>query len=269
MNTSDELVKQTSGALTEAYRDLVQPTARPIGAIASLLPRTVRLWFGKWERWVINGEESLEKTAKAIQGKIEGTPEERLSEPDPYVALPAIQQISYCYDSAELRDLYANLLATSMDSAVKNQVHPSYVELIKQLCPDEAKLLASLPHDTVTLLPVIDLVIEYGGGKGFRTILRNYSQVGCGVCQCADRAPSYLDNLCRLKLIEIPEDLHLVDEDNYKPLTESATIQQLEADTVLPAGATFETKKKVIYVTSFGLGFIQCCVDDYALKRQT
>lgn len=267
MSIEEEIAGQTSGALTEAYKDLVQPSARPLGTIVSLLPRTVRLWFGKWERWVVNGEESLEKTAEALQEKIKETPEERLCEPEAYVALPAIQQISYCYDSAELRDLYANLLATSMDSAVKDEVHPSYVELIKQLCPDEAKLLASLPRDTSTLLPVVDLQIKKGPGSGYVTLLRNLSLVGNEVCRHLDRVPGYLDNLCRLKLVEIPEEMRLVDESLYSTLIESLDLEALEADIPLPAGATFEIKRKVVYVTTFGLEFIRCCVDDYASKK--
>ena len=263
MSVKDELAGQTSGVLTEVYKDIVQPSAKPVGTVASLLPRTVRLWFGKWERWVINGEESLEKTAEAIQDKIKDTPGERLCEPDSYVALPAIQQISYCYDSAELRNMYANLLATSMDSAVKDRVHPSYVEIIKQLSPDEAKLLAALPHDLGRATPVIDLRIKYGQGKGFVTVFRNYSLVGKKICQYQDLIPSYLDNLCRLKLIEIPDDSYLRDTDKYTLLSESTDMQQLKRETSLPDGASFDIHKKIMYVTNFGLGFIKCCVDDY------
>lgn len=60
---------------------------------------------------------------------------------EPYVAIPAIQQISYSYDSDELRDMYANLLANFMDKERSDLVHPSFVEVIKQLNPDEASSL--------------------------------------------------------------------------------------------------------------------------------
>ena len=266
MDIQEEIAEQASGVLAEAYRDLVQPSAKPVGTVASLLPRTVRLWFGKWERWVTNGEESLEKTAEAIRDKIRNTPEERLCEPESYIALPAIQQISYCYDSAELRDMYANLLATSMDSAVKDEVHPSYVELIKQLSPDEAKLLAVLSHDALIGSPVIDLQVDFGHDGGFRTVLRNFSLVGSDVCQHPDRIPSYLENLCRLKLIEISEAFRIKNEESYNPLIDSSMVQELKASTSLPDDASFGIVKKVLYITNFGRGFIKCCVDNYGSR---
>ena len=71
-----EIVKQTEGVLTEAYKDVVSPSAQPIGAVLSLLPRTLRLFFQKWEKWIINGEESLKLTITAVKEKAERIPEE-------------------------------------------------------------------------------------------------------------------------------------------------------------------------------------------------
>ena len=49
---------------------------------------------------------------------------EKIVEPEPYVAVPAIQAISYAMNSDELRNLYANLLAKSMIKDTKDTVHP-------------------------------------------------------------------------------------------------------------------------------------------------
>lgn len=82
-----ELVKQSSGALTEAYKDLVSPTAEPVGVMLSLLPRTIRLGLSKWEKWIVNGEESLKLTAQALQKKVESIPAEKQCEPEPYIEI--------------------------------------------------------------------------------------------------------------------------------------------------------------------------------------
>ena len=58
-----ELVGQTSGVLEKAYDDLAHPTAKSLGNTVSLIPRTIGVWLGKWEKWVINGEESIRLTA--------------------------------------------------------------------------------------------------------------------------------------------------------------------------------------------------------------
>ena len=94
-----KLAEESGGVLKKAYTDVVEPSAKPVGIMLSFLPRTIRLGLSKWEKWIINGEESLQLTAEALQEKVEKIPEEKQCEPEPYVAVPAIQQIAYCFDS--------------------------------------------------------------------------------------------------------------------------------------------------------------------------
>ena len=94
-NLTGELVKQTKGVLEKAYDDLAHPTAKSIGNTLSLIPRTVGVWLGKWEKWVINGEESIRLTAQAVAEGASKIPPEKLTEPEPYVVVPAIQQLIF------------------------------------------------------------------------------------------------------------------------------------------------------------------------------
>lgn len=112
----EEILEQTKGVGVEVYKDALRPAIKPIGEILGFLPRTLKLAFSGWEKWLINGEESLRLTSEAIKEKVKQIPEEKLVEPEPYVAIPAIQQISYSQNSEELRDLYANLLTASMNA---------------------------------------------------------------------------------------------------------------------------------------------------------
>lgn len=70
--------------------------------------------------------------------------EENIVQPENYVAEPALQQIAYCFDSDELRNMYANLLSSSMQKDKKWEVHPRFVDIIKQLSPDEAKIIRKM-----------------------------------------------------------------------------------------------------------------------------
>lgn len=146
-----ELVSQTAG---KTYDDLVHPTAQATGGIISFIPRTIRVWFGKWEKWILNGEYAIRETEKLLEEKLKHIPEDKIVEPEPYVAVPAIQQLSYSLDSEELRELYANLLASSMNVDKKDAVHPAFVDIIRQLTPSEAKLLSCIyecPYNSVLL----------------------------------------------------------------------------------------------------------------------
>ena len=61
-----QVIEQSGGVFNKVYDDLAHPTARSLGNTLSLLPRTIGVWLGKWEKWVINGEESIRLTAQAV-----------------------------------------------------------------------------------------------------------------------------------------------------------------------------------------------------------
>ena len=60
--------------------------------VLNLLPQTLNSAFCNLSKWLINGKESLKLTAEAIREKVKQIPEDKLVEPEPYVAIPAIQQ---------------------------------------------------------------------------------------------------------------------------------------------------------------------------------
>lgn len=66
-----QFVDETAGNI---YSDLIQPTAKSIGNTLSLIPRTIGVWLGKWEKWIINGERSIELTKQAVQEKLARSP---------------------------------------------------------------------------------------------------------------------------------------------------------------------------------------------------
>lgn len=259
----EKIIEQSSGVLTEAYKDVISPSAKPVGTMLSYLPRTIRLGLSKWEKWIINGEESLRLTAEALKEKVDKIPEEKQCEPEPYVAVPAIQQIAYCYDSSELRDMYANLLAASMNTDKKWNVHPGFVDIIKQLTPDEAKLLKILPKNEQAYTPLLDLQIKLGSKvtDGQKTVFRNYTMYyDMNICEAPENVGMYLENLSRLKLINILEDVHLTDDNLYKVMENAPKLTDIKKRTKLKPGQSFTFKKKVFHLTAFGMAFIKCCI---------
>lgn len=242
-----ELVAQTAG---KAYEDVAHPTAHATGQIISFIPRTIKVWLGKWEKWILNGEHSIKETELLLAEKLKHIPEEKIAEPEPYVAVPALQQLSYSFDSEELRELYANLLASSMNTDTKYDVHPAFVDIIKQLTPDEAKLLRHFSKQEV--IPAVSVHLKASSGSGYTVLERIRVIIPNDVLFVPQNIEVYVENLIRLKLLEIPDGVHYTTDSLYTPLEDTANY-------IGPGKDQIKFKRMVINVTSFGKQFIKIC----------
>lgn len=143
------------GTIEKAYDDLVHPSAKRIGEIVSLLPRAIGVALTPLEKYVLNGEYSLKATKKLLEEKLKDVDPEQIKTPEAYVAVPALQAIAYTTDNETLRDLFANLLAKAMQKDTADTVHPAFVEIIKQLSPDDAYTLKCFKNSHN--LPIVNI----------------------------------------------------------------------------------------------------------------
>lgn len=141
--------------IEKAYDDLVHPSAKRIGEIVSLLPRAIGVALTPLEKYVLNGEYSLKATKKLLEEKLKDVDPEQIKTPEAYVAVPALQAIAYTTDNETLRDLFANLLAKAMQKDTADTVHPAFVEIIKQLSPDDAYTLKCFKNSHN--LPIVNI----------------------------------------------------------------------------------------------------------------
>lgn len=225
------------------------------GVIKSYVPRTKRLFFRKWEELIVAAESKREATFQLIEEKSKNIPEDKLVESEAFIAVPALQQLSYCIDSEELRDLYANLLVSSMNTDTKSKVHPSFTSIIRDLNPDEAKLLKCIENQR--WFPLIDLNLDFESG-GYKTLLSNFSDIGDDICEYPENISSYLENLNRLQLIDIDSMGYLNNQDIYDKLEKHRVIDHFKAAPI--DEGTWSIKKKIAEITNFGKQFIEACV---------
>lgn len=138
----------------ELYNDTIQPTAIEIGKTGSLIWRAINAALAPLEKWVLDKEYNMAETKKLLGYKLEHLDPSKIVEPDAYVAVPALQAIPYCMDSEVLRNMFANLLANAMNIDNKSDVHPSFVEIIKQLSPYDAETIRLFLNSQNYSLPI-------------------------------------------------------------------------------------------------------------------
>lgn len=252
-----EIVKEVA---KDVYADAGKPVMKPTGELVGLVPRAIKAALEPVEKWVLQREYNVAETKKLLELKLNSTSPDLIESPEPYIAVPALQYISYCMDNDELRDMYANLLANSMNKIVKNGVHPGFVEVIKQLSPDEAKILRYLSMNTV--ISTITLRYENDKGAGIE-VIENFSNVGEVVgCESPFEINKYFDNLIRLGLVKNAGWSSLADKSEYEPLKNHPHVQ-LHVDNLANQGGEYtkiKFRESYMSLTDFGDAFCDICL---------
>lgn len=106
--------------------------------------------------------------------------------------------------------------------------------------------------------PLIDLQLTFPAG-GHIDIITNFTDIGEGICDNPNGIASYLDNLERLKLIQIPWGIYINDDSLYGRLKKHNKISRV-MNQPQAAGYKYDIQKKKFQLTTFGKDFIQICL---------
>lgn len=140
----DEKTKDVLLRVAEGMPEMVA-AARNMAARTAVKERVKLKLYQPFARMLGVSKAYFEDTFPREMGaKIADIPAENLITPPASVAVPALQGLSYTFEESSLKELYLNLLATASDDRRSYQAHPAFAEIIKQLSPNETKLLNSL-----------------------------------------------------------------------------------------------------------------------------
>lgn len=256
----DLTTEVAKGIAKEAYKDGGKPVVKPTGELVGLVPRAIKAALSPLEKWILQREYNVAETKKLLEEKLQNTPPELIESPEPHIAVPAMQYISYCMDNEELREMYANLLANSMNKVVKNGVHPGFVEIIKQLSPDEAKILKYLAQNKT--VPTITLRYNNEKGEGFE-VVKNFSNIGeLSNCDNPLAINQYFDNLIRLGLLRKSTLSSLSEKSLYEPLKHHPHIQVYANSDIERPGPYNKVhfNEEYMELTAFGESFCNICL---------
>lgn len=260
LDLSKEIAKEIA---KDVYADGGKPVVKPTGELVALVPRAIKAAFAPLEKWILQREYNVAETQKLLEEKLKYISPELIQPPDAYIAVPVIQYISYCMDNDKLRNMYANLLAASMRSDKKWAVHPSFVEIIRQICPDEAKILQYIVTHCYDEIPVIDLIFTNESNEGI-SILKHFSNLGeLAKCDYPLNICKYFDNLVRLGLVEHGPFLsRLIGDHLYEPLKNHEYIleKSKEASFRDDGYNTAIVNELYMYMTDYGKSFCEVCL---------
>ncbi|MCO1599741.1 DUF4393 domain-containing protein [Desulfosporosinus nitroreducens] len=216
-----------------------------------------------------------------VENRLKKIPENNVVNPPLNIVGPALDSVAkFYYEEKHLRELFAHLIAASMNKDILPEVHPAFVEVIKQLDFNDVTILNSNylfeveDNDddeeikclySVCYRPVCDIVYRSkstGEIVGYITknfvFAKNYFNK-----MSLQNFSLSLQNLVRLNIVTIEENLLYLDsfyEDyldqrfwDYNNLCKEDSIynsKDVEVSLV----------KKVITLTDFGQRFVKTCV---------
>jgi hypothetical protein len=190
-------------AAKELYVDLLRPAAKELGGNLLTIARLITHALVPIQGMVWGLDRVRDWLGAALLKRLSSADPDDIETPPVYIAGQILLQLPFCAEQAQLRELYANLLASAMLKSRQGSVHPAFVQVIQQLSPDEALILQTIA-EMPRALELRESLDEDGGITfGSEYISGRFRRI----CESAgtsnpDFSAAYLDNLLRLKVFE-------------------------------------------------------------------
>lgn len=225
LNSAGDVVKNLP---EEVKNDVMRGPAQEIGTGLSNLMYVV---FSPILKSRVRIEHSVKKMKAELDISISNIPTNKLVEPALNIVGPAIEGSKYHIEDDNVRSLFVNLISSASNVDKLGRVHPSFVEIIKQLAPFDAMCINFLA-DKQLLVGCGIIHIVYGGGRGYNEIkyLFPFNDINVGNMTAY---LSSIDNLIRLGLIQFFEE-EFYDERMYSSLDVLDDIVTYHKERLLP-----------------------------------
>lgn len=253
-----DLVKATPNILGQVYGDLAQPSVKAVGnalgtvfefSTSFLLP--VKLLN---EKFKLNFARRLNE----YKEKLEQIPEEKQCEVHPQIGTPIIEKLSYTTND-EIADMFTTLLANASNVDMVNTAHPSFVNMIERMSPDEARLLSYLKGKEDIQYCVFNG--NTSNGNGFVTLLDHVTMLDDEVVfSFPQNISAYLANFVSLGIIKDMNGQYRMDKTIYNKIKDKYNLKQLEAQLVPNSFQSISVKESYYLITDFGKLFIKACI---------
>jgi hypothetical protein len=248
-----------TGLAKPIYEDALQPATREVGKALATVAKTIHVALAPVSALVWGYEKIGDHLQARLTAKLAGTPPDQIVTPPANVAGPAIEAMRFTGEIAELRELYAALLASAMDSRTSNSAHPAFVEIIRQLTSDEAQILKHFEDGHSE--PLIEIRSRFKDGSGFTVVGRRVCNIDDDVTLAQPTlVQSYLDNLERLGLVEMPRGHFISTPGAYDRIESEESVKRLRARIDQSDGQESQIDRCFVSLTSLGILFVQACV---------
>lgn len=224
---SEPISTAVTGVAVAAGKEIAATASKGIGQTMGDIWYVVfgAKWDEKRQKKQIEVANNVDKFKEEITNKSAQIPEENRIEPDLDVIGSTLESARFRINKDEIRDMFSNLIVSAMDSSKADNIHPSFSEMIKMLSPLDAQNLYYLYHNRDETISIVRETSITGGYTD------HFKHIFFGNPKCQDNTliePS-IDNLIRLKLVDVTYDAQKNDESLYEKHRGNSLILELKA----------------------------------------
>lgn len=237
-------------------------TDKPTQMVGTIITDCLYLVFGGISQRAalkrVEYADALENFENTLSDKINKIPEDKRIEPDVQVVCTALNNVKYCVEVPELRDMFSTLIANSVNEERFKNAHPSYGEIIKQLTAFDANIIVWLKQQRA--IPMIRLRIVSEDETDFIQLPDIYLKKDF---DNHEKLQISLENLSRLKIIDLNFNKEYADLSLYDEIKQNKKYSEAFdsfADTINEE-QDIDDECGYIEITHFGQGFISACCD--------
>lgn len=245
------------------YQDALQPMMKETGKALSVLGRAVNVALSPIRGLVWGAEKVEEWLETKVAEKLSKSNEEEIIQPDLSIAGPLIEALKFNGHKPELSEMYASLLAGTMQKSTAPYSHPTFVEKIRAMTTLDAKVFELLAVREA--VPTIAISAEFDLLEGgirqlgfFNPVLTDIGQSVIGDhADLFQLVEASIENLVFLGLIDARDDGYLTSDDakaEYASIEAGAVCEFYRSQSV-PGKHKYTFKKTYLRLTQMGHNF--------------
>ena len=230
--------------IKEIYCDAIHPSAQSFGILASDIIKTIML-AGAPIQYLAALQD---RYRNFLDVSVRRVPEGRRVPPPPQILGQVLEGIRYEPEQTPVYEMFSALLSSSMDEERTHTAHPSFPSIIRQLTPDEAKIIDYLARGDGEMLSSV----EYDKSEKFDNEKVFISGNAYQNIEFANNLEVYAHHLATLGILSA--------EDGKRELFD-ACFASGRYDHLDPLGFRRSTTLLAAYaLTPFGENFVAACL---------
>lgn len=238
--------------LPQAYRDLLSPAAKELGQSLVTVAKTVSIAMSPLAATVWGFERIKDWLNATLTVKLSKKNPDQIQSPPLSIAGPILMNLPFTDEEPDLKEMYANLLATAMDKKHCSLAHPSFVFVLQQITSDEAKLIKYIDKNSKNITYITHQVSDARTGVLLsKSELEQHDELcrSAGVAH-PELARSYIDNLLRLRIFthELRSEVLYQDEDDKGYNAPGPDVEHKYED--------------VVFMSEYGWNFVRACIEE-------